>query len=269
MKGIILSITSDIATEMALQWDKAGWNILGSYHSKQKNYLKLTEKHIPLIHCDFSSSNSVETAALELASLGKRWDFLIFAAGTQSPIGAFEKISINEWIHAIHINFLNQIKLLHLLLPYRSPSSVEKSVLFFAGGGTNNTVDYYSSYTVSKIALIKMCELLDSEIKDVKFSIIGPGWVKTKIHQTTLYAGEESAGPNFEKTKEKLTSDECVPISKVIDSFEWVLSQPKEIVGGRNFSTVFDRLGTEELVHLLAQDTNMYKLRRSGNNILT
>jgi len=166
------------------------------------------------------------------------------------------------------LNFLNQLRLLHRLLPFRNQNTTEKSVLFFAGGGTNNPVNHYSAYTISKIALIKSCELLDSEISDVKFSIIGPGWVKTKIHNSTLLSGEEMAGKNYLKTKQKLDSDECVPINQVIDSFEWVLSQPKKIVGGRNFSTVFDRWGSAELIKQLLSDENMYKLRRHKNDVL-
>ena len=55
------------------------------------------------------------------------------------------------------------------------------SVITFSGSGTNGTADHLSGYTCGKIALIKAMELLDSEIEDVKFSCIGPGWVKPKF----------------------------------------------------------------------------------------
>ncbi len=55
----------------------------------------------------------------------------------------------------------------------------------------------------------------------------------------------------------------------VIGSMEWVLKQPKEVVGGRNFSTVFDAWGDENLVKLLQNNANMYKLRRNGNDLMT
>ena len=35
-----------------------------------------------------------------------------------------------------------------------------------------------------------MCELLDAEVPDVKFVILGPGWVRTKIHDAVLQAGK-------------------------------------------------------------------------------
>lgn len=267
MQGIIISITSDIATAMALRWQKMGWNLCGTYCTQGENF-SLLKNTIPLVHCDLSDRNSLDTAVKNLTQHMPVWDFIIFATGSQEPIGPFSDTNIDEWMASIHINFLHQMYVLHQLLPYKNPDITEKAVLFFAGGGTNNTVINYSAYTISKIALIKSCELLDSEIDDVKFSIIGPGWVKTKIHEATLKVGDKWAGHNFEKTKAKLQSDECVSVEQVINSFEWTLSQSKKVVGGRNFSTQFDQWGTAELADLLIKDVNMYKLRRNGNDTL-
>ena len=50
-----------------------------------------------------------------------------------------------------------------------------------AGGGTNNPFTNYSAYCVSKIALIKMCELIDDEYKNLNVFIIGPGLLKPKL----------------------------------------------------------------------------------------
>ena len=44
------------------------------------------------------------------------------------------------------------------------------------------------------------------------------------------------------------------------------MSQPKSVVGGRNFSTVYDAWGVKELEEMLANDFDMYKLRRNGND---
>jgi len=265
MKVIIISATSDIGTEMCLHWKKKGWEVSGTYYSQADNYKKLNQEKIPLFSCNLLDEESIDQTASLLGSHIQKWNLLIFAPGSQIPVGSFDKVNINEWSSSVHLNFLNQMRMLHRLLPFKDPNSKEKTVLFFAGGGTNNAVINYSAYTVSKIALIKMCELLDAEIPDVKFSIIGPGWVKTKIHNATLKAGGDWAGDNFEKTQLKLNSNECVPIQKVIDSFEWVISQPKKIVSGRNFSTVFDEWGSEKLVRQLADNKDMYKLRRFGN----
>ena len=138
--------------------------------------------------------------------------------------------------------------------------------MFFAGGGTNNSVVHYSSYTVSKIGLIKMCDLLDAEIPDTRFAIVGPGWVKTKIHKPTLKAGPKLAGSNYQNTVGKLSGNECTPMEKIVDCCDWVVNTPCKAVRGRNFSVVFDQWGTKKMEQALEQDPNMYKLRRFKND---
>ena len=55
-----------------------------------------------------------------------------------------------------------------------------------------------------------MCELLDAEIHDTAFTILGPGWVNTKIHQSTL-ANKHKAGENYKKTC-YIYAEECQTI---------------------------------------------------------
>ena len=110
-----------------------------------------------------------------------------------------------------------------------------------------------------------MCELMDAEIPDTRISIIGPGWVDTKMHQETLNAGAR-AGANLDRTKQKLSSDELTPMDTVLDFCDWIVDASSEVVSGRNFSVVFDDWGNPELDQILSADPDMYKLRRSGND---
>jgi NADP-dependent 3-hydroxy acid dehydrogenase YdfG len=141
---------------------------------------------------------------------------------------------------------------------------LNSTVICFAGGGTNNATTHYSGYTVSKIASIKFCELLDAEILDTKFTILGPGWIKTKIHNETLKAGVK-AGENFSKTKLKIENDDMELMQNVVDCVNWVIQTPKSIVSGRNFSVVNDPWREEHLGEYLINDINAYKLRRYKN----
>jgi NAD(P)-dependent dehydrogenase (short-subunit alcohol dehydrogenase family) len=136
----------------------------------------------------------------------------------------------------------------------------------FAGGGTNSATSHYSAYTISKIASIKMIELLDFEIEDCKFSIIGPGWIESKIHNATLSAGR-LAGDNFEKTLKMRREKLMNPVDVVIAACNWVIDQPKRVVGGRNFSAVHDDFTSIDLQNKLNEDFDFFKLRRKGNGI--
>ena len=164
------------------------------------------------------------------------------------------------------MNFTSQLRLIHELLSSRGTGkSRPPCVLLFAGAGTNNAPVNYSAYIVSKIALIKMCELLDAEIPDCRFVIMGPGWVRTKIHESTVRAGE-AAGKNYQSTLDHFANDNFNLMERVLECCDWIIGQPREVVSGRNFSLVFDDWGTDTLDKKLAADPNLYKLRRFGND---
>ena len=86
-------------------------------------------------------------------------------------------------------------------------------MITFAGGGTNSAPRYNSSYVSSKIALTKSMELLDAEYEDTRFSILGPGWVKTKIHTEMLDASDDMKCEKLETSK-RLSENNFVPTRK-------------------------------------------------------
>lgn len=266
--AIIISASSGIGDALARRWVSQGWHVFGTYRTKNEEVEQLQRSGIHLVHCDLSDLASIRAACFKLQNLLPKWDALVVSPGTQDPVGSFAQCNFDEWENSIRVNFTSQMRIIHELLPGRNINSpLKPCVLLFAGGGTNNAPINYSAYIVSKIALIKMCELLDAEITDTRFVILGPGWVKTKIHDSTLKAGER-AGSNYQRTLEKFAKDEFTPMDLVLDSCEWIINSPAEIVSGRNFSTVFDRWGYPELEQKLLQEQNMYKLRRYGNDWL-
>ena len=267
-KAIVISASSDIGAELCKKWRQDGWDICGTYRTPSPLVQELTNNYgIKMVKCDLLDKNSIRTACRQLKEGCLHWDVLVFAPGRQEPVGDFHHVSFDEWEEGVQVNLLAQLRILRDLLFLRNPdSNPEPCVLFFAGGGTNNAVVHYSSYTMCKIALIKMCELLDAEIPDTRFVIVGPGWVKTKIHQPTLEGGAKLAGDNYEKTIDKLKSNECTPMDKVIDCCDWVVNTPSKGVRGRNFSVVFDRWGSPDIERELEKNRDMYKLRRHGND---
>ena len=143
-------------------------------------------------------------------------------------------------------------------------NEISPTVLFFAGGGVNSAPINYTAYTVSKIALIKMVELLAAELPEIKFVIVGPGWVNTKIHNTILDA-KEKAGNSYNLTLKKISEGTFTPISKVVECCNWLINGPRNILTGRNYSVVYDNWTDPMLLQILDKDKNKYKLRRNGN----
>jgi NAD(P)-dependent dehydrogenase (short-subunit alcohol dehydrogenase family) len=195
-----------------------------------------------------------------------RWDVLIMCTGSQGPIGNFISINFENWRESFEVNFIAQMQFIHVALHARNLNkSTPPIVIMFAGGGTNSAPKNYSAYTVSKIASIKMCELLSVEVVDTTFSIIGPGWVKTKIHDATLLAGT-NAGESYEKTKDMLESNNCIPIERVVACCDWLINADPGLVNGRNFSVAYDPWDKEDITSI-SKDNNNFKLRRFGSDI--
>ena len=60
--------------------------------------------------------------------------------------------------------------------------------------------------------------------------------------------------------------EKCYSMEKVIDCCNWILSSERELVGGRNISSVFDPWESDE-IKKIKDNSNIYKLRRFGNEI--
>lgn len=264
---IIISISSDIGYHLAKDWLSKGYLVSGTYRTKNSYCDELERMGVNLFQCDLSDVTSIEKS-IYLLKKQKKWDALTIATGSQEPIGDFLKCEFKDWADSITINFTNQLRFLHGLYINRNKTVTSfPTVLLFAGGATNSATLHYSAYTISKIASIKMVELLDAEIDDVTFSILGPGWVKTKIHNATLGA-KNLAGENYFKTIDMLAEDgkECYPMEKVIKCCNWIIESPRELVGGRNFSSVYDPWENDE-IKIVTENKNNFKLRRFGNNL--
>lgn len=202
----------------------------------------------------------------QYATLGLEWDLFISTVGTMEPIGPWASLDFDAWEHSVMVNSLAQLRVLHGLYPHRRAAGVVHAA-FFAGGGTNNPFTNYSAYCVSKIMLIKMCELIDDEVPDVNAFIIGPGFLPTKIHDQT-FANPAGAGENVDKTKRFYEmSGKTATYRDLYDCIDWCVAGGRDVAGGRNFSAVHDpwKDAGDELAAELRRDRDRYKLRRAGN----
>jgi NAD(P)-dependent dehydrogenase (short-subunit alcohol dehydrogenase family) len=256
----ILGGNADIGRALAERYLAVGCHVTVTYRRGAVADLA-GHPRLQQIACDVSDNASVAAAVAAFAEQGRPWDDFLSCVGTMEPIGKFFATPPDEWRRSIDINLTGQLRALHALYPRRRSGRVS-GAMFLAGGGTNNPFTNYSAYAASKITLIKMAELLDDEAPDLNVFVLGPGFVRTKIHDETLRSGE-SAGGNLAKTHEFLAT----PGTSHDDIFrcaEWCFAQGRDVVGGRNLSVVHDpwRDGGGALAAALRNDRDLYKLRR-------
>jgi len=246
----ILSVSSDIGHGLALEYLADGYEVVGTYRDSKSIADLSQENRVHLFQCDIASKESIEWIISACKTLDLSWDLFISCVGILEPIGPFFSSNFDVWKEAVNVNSLAQLWVLRELWPYRKQGQLCHAA-FFAGGGTNNPLPNYSAYAASKVFLIKMCELLNSENQDLNVFIVGPGFLPTKIHRYIDPSRKES-GTSFRD---------------IYDCINWCVAQGKEISGGRNFSVVHDgwRNGGRELLEKLIKDEDMFKLRRFKN----
>jgi NAD(P)-dependent dehydrogenase (short-subunit alcohol dehydrogenase family) len=259
--AVILGVTADIGRETAHRFLRDGWRVIGLGRSRERLDAIAGNFGITTISCDLGDVASVRTAIAAVRDLAPQWDLFLSCAGTMEPIGPFFSASFDEWERSVTLNVTAQLRVLHGIWPARRADAIVDAILL-AGGGTNGPFPNYSAYCVSKIALIKACELLDNEEAAINAFAIGPGFVRTRIHDETRRAGA-AAGDILDKTN-RFYETPGTSFDDIYAHVRWCMAAGREVAGGRNFSTVHDawRGSGQSLREQLAHDANAFRLRR-------
>jgi len=259
---LIVGISSDISVSLARRYIGRGARVWGTYRSRSDAIENLQALGAVLSFLDVDDPHSVAEFVGEMTASGFLWNRFISAIGALAPIGPFFDTDFAAWDRSVRTNSLSQLHVLHSVFALRDQRELPRAILF-AGGGTNSPFDNYSAYCLGKIMLMKACELLDSEEQGLAISILGTGWVNTKIHGQTMAAGS-MAGGNFDKTRDFLGSKatDGTSLETVGDCIDWCFASPREAVSGRNFSIVHDNWRDPSFIDDLAREPSKGKLRR-------
>ena len=262
-KAFFGSITSDITYEIALEFLNKGWEIEGTYRSRNEKIEYLEKNNVNLYLFDFLKNDCYEKIKKD-KFIAKDWDFLMLSPSMFGFTGKFDSVSWESWEESFYLNSLSIFKLIHTLLSRRNINH-KPIIWLWSGPGTNSAPKEVSALITAKICQIKFIEILNNEYLDLIPIIVGPGWVKTKAHQEILSKGP-SAGYKYFETKERLESGNFTSTKTIIKFLNWILLQSKETIGGRNFSINSDLWGAENFRKFLESDKDAYKLRRYMND---
>lgn len=261
--AVILGVTADIGKSLAERLLSDGWRVEGLGRSQDRLGTLSQHAAFRFTSCDLADRHSINSAVNAVRTSDAAWNLFVSCAGTMEPIGKFFSLDFDQWESSVIVNSTAQLRVLHGLWPSRSKSS-QTDIMLMAGGGTNSPFTNYSAYCLSKISLIKMCELIDDEEPEANAFIIGPGFVQTRIHRETLNAGE-NAGEGYHKTLTFLETP-GTSFDDIYDNMRWCMAAGREVAGGRNFSTVHDgwRDGGDVLKHSLQNNRDAFRLRRKS-----
>ena len=187
---IITGSTGGLGSALAFKYLNEGANLIliGRTDSKL-NILKtkliqniLLNQFIITIKLDLSNLNSIpKIINKELKKLPKV-DILINCAAIQGPIGKSWENSFKDWEKSFNINFYSTMVMTNTILPFMLKNN-SGSIINISGGGSTSSRPDFSSYAISKTALVRYTEILSDELSNTKIRVnsISPGVMATNM----------------------------------------------------------------------------------------
>lgn len=113
---------------------------------------------------------------------------LINNAGIHGPIGSFEDIAMEQWVHTFQVNLFGAAAMAQLCIPTLRLN--KGFIIFVSGGGSTYPRAEYSAYGVSKCGVVRLSEVLARELApDVRVYCVAPGPNRTQMQEEVIRHG--------------------------------------------------------------------------------
>jgi NAD(P)-dependent dehydrogenase (short-subunit alcohol dehydrogenase family) len=184
---------------------------------------------------------------------------LVTAAGVLGPIGLLENLDPSELSRTIAINLTGTMLALHHMLPRLSHS--QGRIVTFSGGGATSPLPRYDAYAVSKAAVVRLTENIATR-GDVEINCVAPGFVATRMHESTLQAGPEAAGVEYHERTVTGLAEGGFPAREAAELVCFLLSADARGITGRLVSAQWDPWRESAYQTRLRTEPALGKLRR-------
>jgi NAD(P)-dependent dehydrogenase (short-subunit alcohol dehydrogenase family) len=260
-KALIVGNDSEIGTVVAQSLRSSNWEV---YATTRREYFAGSALEPNIYFCNLLDRDSISIATSAFVEHCPDWNLIVLSVGALNPIGRLIDTNFDEWERCIQLNFLNQVFFIREILRKTNLAPDQKrTILTFAGSGTNSAPVNFSAYTLAKIGLIKATELMASEYQDCAFVSLGTGWIKSAIHNQTLEAGD-SAGSAYQETIRRMREGDFGDPNLLCDFISWMNCQPIRSISGLNFALQGDNWKAPAFLKRISEMPNNFKLRRIG-----
>ena len=267
---IIFGASGSIGISIAKKYYRNGHNLYLYLKSKnkipyiKKLFPKKLDQIIKLKYIDLTNIKKSKKKLNQDKSVFMKADILINTVGEQGEINNFFKLNLDNFVKTFNINFFSYIYLFKNIYPFIKKNK-NLLIILFSGGGVTSLRTNFSPYSLSKIALVKLVEILSKEIKNksIRINSISPGIINSKMTQKTLKV-ERALIKNDELVnirKEIKYSDKS--LNKVFNLIEFLYSKKGKGISGKMISSRWDNFKDwdKEKVKKMTKN-DIYTLRR-------
>lgn len=217
---------------------------------------------VKTVVADVSITSDVERAWQATTYEWDGIDVLVNNAGIQGPMGSMHEINVEDWWRTIEINLRSTFLCSKIVLPKMIEQNRGK-IINFSGGGAVTPRPFFSAYSASKAAIVRLTETLAAELEKnhIDVNAIAPGAVNTQMLDQRLAAGSRIG--KFERDAAKdLVQSGGTDIEKPAALAVFLASDKSNGLSGRLLSAIWDPWEKMDLKKIM--ETEIFTMRRLG-----
>jgi len=235
--------------------------VIGRNKSRFEN-LSINSSNVQFYTIDISSTKDVELFYKWYSDLNNSIFALINAAGVQPPIGEFGNNNNQEWENNLNTNIFGTANMIKGAIPLLKIGKHNK-IINFSGGGATSFRPNFSAYAVSKIAIVKLTEIIAHELNKYSIDVnaVSPGAINTDMLKEIIEAGSDCAGVEYNDAIKRQKKGGESP-DKIIELCDFLLSERSNGISGKLISAIWDDYKNEKFIKRLKNDPDFCTLRR-------
>lgn len=269
MKIIIFGAGGTIGKYLAKKYLKENHEILlfvKNKKSKKKLSKLLNLKNLDKVIIDYlniEKKNLIRKKIDKYALFFKETDLMINAIGELGEIKNILTLDLKKFEKTLNINFFSNLIIIKKILKIRK-NKKRLSIILFSGGGVTNYRKNFSAYSISKIASVKLVEIISKEMDNefIQINAISPGIIKSKMIETTLKNKNLVAKEEIRKIKQQApySNKTLIKLYKVIN---FLISEKAKKISGKLISSKWDNIENwkkKKIENLIKSE--LYSIRR-------
>jgi len=229
----------------------------------KKKLMEINQKNVFFYKLDVSKKKDVDKFFLKIFKKFKKIDVLINNAGIYGPKGYTHLIDWDKLIKTININLLGSIYMIKKILPHFKKNRGGK-IIQISGGGATSSFPFFSSYSISKVGVVRFIENVAEEYKKYKIyaNSVAPGAINTRMLREVLTAGPNLVGKKFYEKSIKQLEKGGSDINKIISLIDFLSSDKSKGISGKLISALWDNWNDFKKNTSLLKKSDVGTLRR-------
>jgi len=248
MKIIIFGASGAIGSYLAKKYlsDKHEILLFVKNSKSKKKLIKLLKLRkidkVIIDNLSVEKKNSIIKKINKHSFFFQKSNLIINAIGDLGEIKDIVNLDLKKFEKTLKINFISNLILLQKILKLKK-NNKRLSIFLFSGGGVTSTRKNFGSYSISKIALVKLVEIVSKERnnKFIQINAISPGIIKSKMINITLKNKKLVEKKEIKKIKLQSSSSDKTLI-KLYNVINFLTSKKAKTITGKLISSKWDNI---------------------------